>query len=56
MRACMCMCMWQVEANKEQLCVCKDCAYEPEWIVGDGEDAARLAPSYTCLLHACLAV
>lgn len=32
----------QVEANKEQLCVCKDCAYEPEWIVGDGEDAVRL--------------
>ena len=43
---------WQVEANKEQLCVCKDCAYEPEWIVGDGEDAVRLAPSTTRLLRA----
>ena len=32
----------QVEANREQLCVCRDCAYEPEWVVGDGEDAASL--------------
>ena len=35
----------QVEANKEQLSVCEDCAYKPEWLVGDGEDAVRLPPS-----------
>ena len=31
-----------MRANKEQLCVCRDCAYAPEWIVGDGEDAVPL--------------
>ena len=33
---------WQVDANKAQLHVCSDCAYEPEWVVGDGEDAVAL--------------
>lgn len=49
-------CMWQVGANKEQLCVCKDCAYAPEWIVGDGEDAVRLALSTPRPLHPCVRV
>lgn len=32
----------QIDANKAQLHLTRDCAYEPEWVLGDGEDAVRL--------------
>lgn len=32
----------QIDANKQQLTMCSDCAYPPLWVHGDGEDVVAL--------------